>query len=57
MYMTDILTVNSNLTGNPAISIPAGDDNGLPIGLQLIGKKHGDKELLAVSRKIEELIK
>jgi aspartyl-tRNA(Asn)/glutamyl-tRNA(Gln) amidotransferase subunit A len=57
MYMTDILTVNSNLTGNPAISIPAGDDSGLPIGLQLIGKKHGDKELLAVSRKIEELIK
>jgi aspartyl-tRNA(Asn)/glutamyl-tRNA(Gln) amidotransferase subunit A len=57
MYLTDILTVSSNLTGNPAISIPAAKDrSGLPIGLQVIGKQRQDSDLLAISNKIEEVI-
>ena len=46
MYMTDILTVSINIAGVPAISIPCGNDKeGMPIGMQLIGK-HFDEETL-----------
>ena len=46
MYMADILTVPVNIAGVPAISIPCGKDNeGMPIGMQLIGK-HFDEETL-----------
>ena len=38
VYANDILTVPINLAGVPAISIPCGFDNGLPVGLQIIGK-------------------
>lgn len=53
MYLNDIFTTSSNLSGNPAISIPAGKDtNGLPIGLQLIGKDFDDKGLVDLCREI-----
>ncbi|MGX7419610.1 Asp-tRNA(Asn)/Glu-tRNA(Gln) amidotransferase subunit GatA [Carnobacterium gallinarum] len=46
MYMNDILTVPVNLAGVPAMSIPCGfAENGLPIGLQLIGK-HFDEQTI-----------
>lgn len=46
MYMTDVLTVSINIAGVPAISIPCGKDSeGMPIGMQLIGK-HFDEETL-----------
>ncbi len=57
MYMTDVLTVSANLSGNPAISLPAGKDGNLPIGLQVIGKQAGDKELLDISKSIERILK
>lgn len=57
MYLTDIMTVAANLVGVPAISIPAGLSNGLPVGLQLIAPQKKDKELLALAAKTEELIK
>ena len=45
------------LAGHPAITIPCGKDpNGLPFGLQLIGKRHGDLELLSFARALEEVI-
>ncbi|HEY9561948.1 MAG TPA: Asp-tRNA(Asn)/Glu-tRNA(Gln) amidotransferase subunit GatA [Anseongella sp.] len=48
MYLADIFTVQASLAGLPAISIPAGTHpEGLPVGLQLIGKRWGEQELLA----------
>lgn len=53
MYLNDIFTTASNLSGNPAISIPAGKDkNGLPIGVQLIGKDFSERELLGLCKRI-----
>jgi aspartyl-tRNA(Asn)/glutamyl-tRNA(Gln) amidotransferase subunit A len=50
MYKADIFTIPANLAGLPAISFPAGsDDAGLPIGLQLMGRRLGDAELLSVA--------
>ena len=54
MYLNDIFTVPTNLAGLPAISIPTGlSKNGLPLGLQLIGPKWGEQEILNVAYRIE----
>jgi aspartyl-tRNA(Asn)/glutamyl-tRNA(Gln) amidotransferase subunit A len=50
MYLEDIFTVQANITGLPAISLPMGKhSNGLPFGVQFIGKRFADAELLAFS--------
>ncbi|MEO6884414.1 MAG: Asp-tRNA(Asn)/Glu-tRNA(Gln) amidotransferase subunit GatA [Bacteroidia bacterium] len=50
MYLEDIFTVQANIAGIPAISLPIGKhSNGLPFGIQLMGKKFGETELLAFS--------
>lgn len=47
MYLSDIATVPINITGVPAISVPVGTDgSGLPIGMQIIGKKFSEKTIL-----------
>jgi aspartyl-tRNA(Asn)/glutamyl-tRNA(Gln) amidotransferase subunit A len=47
MYLSDIYTIPANLAGIPSISIPCGfSKEGLPIGLQLIGKPQGELALL-----------
>ena len=47
MYLSDIYTVAANLAGLPALSLPCGfDEQGLPIGCQLIGRAFGETELL-----------
>jgi aspartyl-tRNA(Asn)/glutamyl-tRNA(Gln) amidotransferase subunit A len=56
MYLTDIMTVAANLTGNPAISIPAGLSEGLPVGLQLIAPVKADRELLALAHDAERIL-
>lgn len=46
-YLSDVCTVPVNIAGLPAISLPCGKDkNGLPIGLQIIGKKYDDERVL-----------
>ncbi|MEO7082604.1 MAG: Asp-tRNA(Asn)/Glu-tRNA(Gln) amidotransferase subunit GatA [Flavobacteriales bacterium] len=51
MYLQDIFTVQANLAGVPAISIPTGThSNGLPFGIQLIAKPFHDEQLLAHAR-------
>lgn len=55
MYLADIFTVQANVVGNPAISIPNGTDaQGLPMGLQMMGKPFGEAELLAFSKYVLE---
>jgi aspartyl-tRNA(Asn)/glutamyl-tRNA(Gln) amidotransferase subunit A len=55
MYLADIMTVAANITGNPAISVPAGLSGGLPVGLQIIGRMRGDRELLGAAKVFEGL--
>ena len=53
MYLADIFTVHANITGNPAISIPFGEDEtGMPIGMQLMASRCNDAQLLAFSEHI-----
>jgi aspartyl-tRNA(Asn)/glutamyl-tRNA(Gln) amidotransferase subunit A len=47
------LTIPANIVGNPAISIPAGTVNGLPVGMQVIGRHHADAMLLDLARTVE----
>lgn len=53
MYLNDIYTIAVNLAGLPAISIPAGFVNHLPIGLQLIGKLFGEEKILNVAHQYQ----
>jgi len=49
MYLNDIYTTSANLSGNPAISIPAGkDSHGLPVGIQIIGDDFNEAGILAL---------
>ena len=43
MYMNDILTIPVDLAGLPAASVPAGFVDGMPVGLQLIGKHFDER--------------
>jgi aspartyl-tRNA(Asn)/glutamyl-tRNA(Gln) amidotransferase subunit A len=51
MYLADLFTVQANLSGIPAVSIPNGkDQGGMPIGLQIMTKAFGEEQLLAFSK-------
>lgn len=55
MYLNDIYTVSVNLAGVPALSLPCGmSSEGLPIGLQLIGKPYEEADLLAIGHCFEQ---
>jgi len=49
------LTFPMNFSGNPAASIPAGLAKGMPVGMQIIGKRYADTDVLAVSAAFERL--
>ncbi len=51
-----VLTAPFNLTGHPALSLPAGQHEGMPIGLQLVAHRGGDAHLLACAALIERAI-
>lgn len=54
MYLSDIMTVPASLAGIPALSVPAGvTSTGLPIGVQIMGKRRSDAQLLALARSME----
>jgi aspartyl-tRNA(Asn)/glutamyl-tRNA(Gln) amidotransferase subunit A len=54
MYLSDIFTITANLAGIPGISLPCGKtENGLPIGLQLLGKHFDESTLLRIGHAFE----
>ena len=58
MYLADIYTVNINLAGVPALSLPCGfSKEGLPIGIQIIGPHFGEKKILKVAYALEKELK
>ncbi|ELK46572.1 aspartyl/glutamyl-tRNA amidotransferase subunit A, partial [Haloferax sp. BAB-2207] len=53
MYLADANTVPVNLANLPAISVPAGETDGLPVGLQLIGPKFGEETIVRAASAVE----
>lgn len=53
MYLSDVYTTSVNLAGLPALSIPAGFSNGLPVGMQLIGNFFAETTLLRAARRFQ----
>jgi len=49
MYLSDVYTVSTNLAGLPAMSIPMGFKEGMPLGLQIIGNHFDEKDILKLS--------
>jgi len=57
MYLSDILTVPANLAGIPAISVPCGRVDSLPVGLQLMGRQFEDERVVDVAYAYEQEVK
>jgi aspartyl-tRNA(Asn)/glutamyl-tRNA(Gln) amidotransferase subunit A len=54
MYLEDIFVAPASMAGLPAISVPGGFDNGLPVGLQIIGPRFGEAKILNVADSFEK---
>jgi len=55
MYLGDLFTVQANITGLPAVSVPMGVDSvGLPMGFQVTGRPFDEEGILAFSKLINE---
>ncbi len=54
MYASDICTITVNIAGLPAVSLPCGTVDGLPVGLQLIGPRFSEGRLFNASRALEQ---
>jgi len=56
MYLSDVCTIPSNLSGDPAISVPAGlDESGLPVGFQVLAPALGEAVMFQVAEAVERL--
>jgi aspartyl-tRNA(Asn)/glutamyl-tRNA(Gln) amidotransferase subunit A len=55
MYLSDVCTLPINIAGIPAISIPAGFANGLPIGMQIIGKPFSEPTLFKIGHAFQQI--
>lgn len=54
MYLADVMTVPASLAGLPALSVPARNtDEGLPVGIQIIGQRRSDAQLMALAKSVE----
>lgn len=56
LFLIDFNTVTANLTGKPAISVPFEISDGLPIGIQLMGRSMGDAELLQAAYALQSTV-
>ena len=56
MYATDICTVTINIAGLPAISLPCGKVNDMPVGMQFIANKFNEQTLLNAAYGYEQII-
>jgi aspartyl-tRNA(Asn)/glutamyl-tRNA(Gln) amidotransferase subunit A len=56
MYLSDVLTIPSNMAGLPGLSIPCGLSEGLPVGFQLIGPQFSENTLFHVGHALERAI-
>ena len=54
MYLSDICTAAVNLSGNPGLSVPCGKVDGLPVGLQIIGRPFEEERILEAGELFEE---
>lgn len=54
MYLSDVCTITLNLSGLPGMSVPAGMADGLPVGMQLIGRPLGEATLLQAAYTFEQ---
>ena len=55
MYAADALTIPANLAGCCAISIPAGEMNGVPVGMQIMCDKFQEQKLFEIAREVERI--
>jgi aspartyl-tRNA(Asn)/glutamyl-tRNA(Gln) amidotransferase subunit A len=56
MYLADIFTCSMNLAGVPALSLPGGRSDGLPVGVQLVGPHFSEPELFGVAATLERVL-
>jgi aspartyl-tRNA(Asn)/glutamyl-tRNA(Gln) amidotransferase subunit A len=56
MYLADILTVPANLAGIPSISVPCGTSQGMPVGLQIMGRRFEDERVIDVAYAYEQAV-
>ena len=56
MYLSDILTVPANLAGIPAISVPCGKADGMPVGLQIMGRPFEDERVIDAAFAYEQVV-
>ncbi|MFA6525258.1 MAG: Asp-tRNA(Asn)/Glu-tRNA(Gln) amidotransferase subunit GatA [Patescibacteria group bacterium] len=54
MYLSDVFTVSANIGGIPAVSVPCGFSDGLPVGLQFMAKPFAESQLLQVAHQYEQ---
>jgi len=56
MYLTDVLTIPSNMAGLPGLSMPCGLADGLPVGLQLVGRQFSENTLFRIAHALEQAL-
>jgi aspartyl-tRNA(Asn)/glutamyl-tRNA(Gln) amidotransferase subunit A len=56
MYLNDVFTVSANLAGIPAVSLPVGNADGLPVGGQLMAPWWEEERMLGLAARLEEAL-